>query len=173
MPAVFCRARRKTGLSALVGTLNTQVNGAYLFAGINADVKPIADYDQSPARSQPAGRRRRLRRGVRLPAVGPAGRQHLGQPTCRPFSIRRSPICSRIPAWKSTWSAASDQNVRSRISTSELIETSANANDDAIRKLASAYTMVADLGTANLNQSAYPGRRRHGLARSPARRSRG
>ena len=35
---------------------------------------------------------------------------------------------------------ASDQNVRSRISTSELIDTSANANDEAIRKLVSAYT---------------------------------
>ena len=40
----------KTGLSALIGTLNTQVNGAYLFAGINADVKPVAAYDQIPAR---------------------------------------------------------------------------------------------------------------------------
>ena len=50
---------------------------------------------------------------------------------------------------------ASDQNVRSRISTSELIDTSANANDAAIRKLASAYTMVADLGTAKLSQGAF------------------
>ena len=52
--------------------------------------------------------------------------------------------------------------MRSRISTTELIETSANANDAAIRKLASAYTMVADLGTANLNQAAFQTVRRHG-----------
>jgi flagellar hook-associated protein 3 FlgL len=45
--------------------------------------------------------------------------------------------------------------MRSRISTSELIETSVNSNDEAFRKLASAYTMLADLGTANLNQAAY------------------
>ena len=60
-----------------------------------------------------------------------------------------------MPAWTSNWSSASDQNVRSRISTSELIDTSTNANMHAIRKLASAYTMVADLGTANLNQDAF------------------
>jgi flagellar hook-associated protein 3 FlgL len=59
------------------------------------------------------------------------------------------------PAWKSTWSSASDQNVRSRISTSELIDTSVNVNDQAIRKLVSAYTMVSDLGTANLSQAAF------------------
>ena len=58
-------------------------------------------------------------------------------------------------AWSGTWSGASDQNVRSRISTSELIETSVNANDAAFRKLASAYTMVADLGTDKLNQNAF------------------
>jgi flagellar hook-associated protein 3 FlgL len=57
--------------------------------------------------------------------------------------------------WGSTWSAASDQNVKSRISTNELIETSVNANDAAFRKLASAYTMLADLGTDKLNQSAF------------------
>src|SRR5262249_23843066 len=57
--------------------------------------------------------------------------------------------------WKSTWSSASDQNVRSRISTNELIDTSANANDGAIRQLASAYTMMSDLGNANLNSDAF------------------
>ena len=58
-------------------------------------------------------------------------------------------------AWSSTWSAAADQNIKSRISTSELVETSVNANDEAFRKLASAYTMLADLGTANLSQTTY------------------
>jgi flagellar hook-associated protein 3 FlgL len=58
-------------------------------------------------------------------------------------------------AWTANWSAASDQNVRSRISTYDLIETSTNANEAAIRKLASAFTMVADLGTENLNRPAF------------------
>ena len=59
------------------------------------------------------------------------------------------------PAWKNTWSQASDQNVRSRISSSELVDTSTNANEDAIRQIISARTMVAALGTANLNQGAF------------------
>ena len=59
------------------------------------------------------------------------------------------------PSWSADWSSASNQNMRSRISTSELIETSTNANEAAFRKLAKAYTMVADLGVQNLSQSAY------------------
>jgi flagellar hook-associated protein 3 FlgL len=45
--------------------------------------------------------------------------------------------------------------VKSRISTSELIETSANANQPGVRKLAMAYAMVADLGIETLSEAAY------------------
>ena len=144
----------KSALSALIGTLNTQINGAFLFAGINADVKPIANYDQSP----PASNRQ---------AVADAFFTTFGFSQSDPQVATISPGAMQAfldtsfadifadAGWKSTWSSASDQNVRSRISTSELIDTSANANDEAIRKLASAYTMVADLGTANLSQAAF------------------
>ena len=67
-----------------------------------------------------------------------------------PFSAQFS-----ASAWSSNWSTASDRNMRSRISTSELVETSVNANDAGIRQLAEAFTMVADLGTQNLNASAF------------------
>jgi len=144
----------KSALSALIGSLNTRVNGAYLFAGINADVKPIADYYQ---------------------AAPAANRQGVADAFFAAFGFSQSdPQVAGISAgdmqtfldtsfadmfadagWKSDWSSASDQNVRSRISTSELIDTSTNANDAALRKLASAYTMVADLGTENLGDAAF------------------
>jgi flagellar hook-associated protein 3 FlgL len=59
------------------------------------------------------------------------------------------------PSWSTDLSSASNQNMRSRISTNELIETSTNANEAAFRKLAKAYTMVADLGAQNLSQPAF------------------
>ena len=58
-------------------------------------------------------------------------------------------------AWSGTWSSASDQNMRSRISASQTVDTSTNANQQAFRKLASAYTMVADLGVDGLNDDAF------------------
>jgi flagellar hook-associated protein 3 FlgL len=53
--------------------------------------------------------------------------------------------------WSSTWSAASDKPVSSRISRSELVNTSATANDPAFRNVAEAFTMIAGLGFGALN----------------------
>jgi flagellar hook-associated protein 3 FlgL len=58
------------------------------------------------------------------------------------------------PAWGANWSTADNQVMRSRISTTQTIDTSATANDPAFRKLAKAYTMLSDLGT-NFNQAAF------------------
>src|SRR5262249_24971739 len=42
------------GLQAFLDTVNTASNGAYLFAGINADQKPLADYYAAGASNRQA-----------------------------------------------------------------------------------------------------------------------
>ena len=133
--------------------LNTSVDGASLFAGINADVKPVTDYT----------------------APGSANAQAVADAFTTAFGVPQSdPSVANIDAgdmqdfldttfaglfdpsaWSGTWSAASDQNIRSRISSSELVETSVNANDETFRKLASGLTMIADLGITDLNEDAF------------------
>jgi len=135
----------------LTDTVNTAFDGAYLFAGINADVRPLSDYFDTPA---------------------PANRVAVASSFSGTFGFSQSdPVVASITgadmqtylntgfatlfdtaAWTTDWSTASSQNVRNRISTNELIETSTNANEKAITKLAMAYTMVADLGIENMNQ---------------------
>jgi flagellar hook-associated protein 3 FlgL len=144
----------KSSLSTLIGTLNTQINGAYLFAGINADVKPIAEYDQTPPAANQQGVADAFSAAFGFSQSDPQVAD-ISAADMQTFLDTSFADMFADTGWKSTWSSASDQNVRSRISTSELIDTSANANDEAVRKLASAYTMVADLGTANLNQAAF------------------
>jgi flagellar hook-associated protein 3 FlgL len=144
----------KTGSSAFAESINTTFNGTHLFSGVNTDVKPMQDYNGSPT---------------------PASRQSIVDAFTAEFGFAPSdPAASSInassmqafldttfaaqfadPAWGANWSGASSQNVRSRIGTSELIETSTNANDPAFRKLASAYAMVAELGSAGLNEQAF------------------
>jgi flagellar hook-associated protein 3 FlgL len=152
-PAVI-KGQAQSALAALADTLNTTFNGASLFAGINTDVRPITAYSTNPpsANAQAVASAFATAFGISQsdPAVAnivPAAMQSFLD---GPFSGLFDPA-----AWSSTWSTASDQNVKSRISTSELVETSVNANDVAFRKLASAYTMLADLGTDKLNQGAY------------------
>jgi flagellar hook-associated protein 3 FlgL len=148
------QGQARAALSAFADMLNTTFNGASLFAGINADVKPIADYNQQPpaANAQAVASAFATAFGVSQadPAVSSISAANMQAFLDGPFAGLFDPA-----AWSGAWSAAADQNVRSRISTSELIETSVNANDAAFRKLASAYTMLADLGTDKLNQNAY------------------
>jgi len=147
------QTQAKAALSTFADALNTTVDGASLFAGINADVRPVTDYN----------------------APGSANAQAVANAFTSTFGFSQSdPAVANITAgdmqnfldttfaglfdpssWSGTWSAASDQNIRSRISSSEMIDTSVNANDDAFRQLASVFTMVADLGTSDLNADAF------------------
>ena len=42
------RQSAQVSLKALIAGLNTSLNGEYIFAGINTDVRPITDYFQNP-----------------------------------------------------------------------------------------------------------------------------
>jgi flagellar hook-associated protein 3 FlgL len=138
-------------LQSLLATLNVTMDGQYLFGGINTGVAPIQDY-----------------------AAGSPSKTAVDTAFFATFGFaQNSPLASSItaanmqtfldttlktqfddPAWGLTWSTASDQVMRSRISTTQTIDTSVSANEPAFRKLALAYTMLSDLGT-NLNQAAF------------------
>ena len=141
-------------LVSFTAGMNTAQNGAYLFAGINTDVKPINDYFGTPPS---------------------AGKDAVDAAFVAAFGIAQSePGVGAITGadmqgfldgafadlfshaeWTATWSAASDQNITNRISTNERVATSTNANEAAFRNLASAYTMIFDLGIQDLNDEAY------------------
>lgn len=141
-------------LEGFLDAMNTTFGDGYLFAGVNSDVKPVTDYFDTPT---PANRQ----------AVADAFFTQFGFTQSDPAAANISatdmqtfldgPFAALFddPAWGTDWSSASSQNVRSRISTSETIQSSTNANEAAFRKLAQAYTMVADLGIQNLSQPAF------------------
>jgi flagellar hook-associated protein 3 FlgL len=140
-------------LKALAGALNANFNGQHIFAGINTDVKPFADYEATPSPAKAA--------------VDLAFSNYFGMSQTDPAVAGISEADMALflenefadlfedPAW-SAWSQASGtRNLQSRISMSELVETSVNTNEPAFRKLAMAYTMLSDLGGANLPSGAY------------------
>ncbi|WP_132255834.1 flagellar hook-associated family protein [Methylobacterium segetis] len=134
-------------LAALTAALNTSVSGQYVFGGTRADAPPVAAYAGSPASPARA-------------AVEAAFRDHFGFAKDSPraagvtasdmkafLATRLEPLASES-SWTSLWSQASSRNIDSRISLSETIETSANANAPALRKLAMAYVIASDLNLA-------------------------
>ncbi|MGE3066592.1 MAG: flagellar hook-associated family protein [Hyphomicrobiaceae bacterium] len=148
------QSQAQGNLTAMTDALNTTFDGAYIFSGINADVKPVGDYFQSPAGAARTAVASAFSTAFGVTQSDP-GAQSISAGDMQTFLDGAFSSLFDASSWSGTWSAASDQNVRSRISTTELVETSTNANEEAFRKLASAYTMVADLGVQNLSKETY------------------
>lgn len=148
----------KNNLQSLIASLNTSINGEYLFAGINTDVRPVADYYSTPTSATKTAFDTELANFCT--SVGAASPADLSASDLNTFIDTNLSNMFDATNWSDPatgWSSASNQNIKSRISTSELIETSSNANEPAFRKLAMAYTMVSELANKGLSEKAYQG----------------
>lgn len=127
-------------LSSVIGTLNGSLNGEFLFAGINTDVKPLADFldPASPSRQ----------------AFDAAFQTHFGfaPDDAAAASITTAQMEAFLDLvepqflgadWNALWSTATDQQITSRITLSETAQTSVSANITGVRKLAMAAAIVA------------------------------
>ena len=144
----------RNGLEAFTDSANASLGGVFLFGGINADAKPIATYMQNPPSAAQTAVASVFQGTFGMTQSDP-GVANISQTDMKTFIEGQFADLFEGLGWVGTWSSASDQNVRSRISTSELIDTSTNANQEPFRKLAEAYTMVADLGTQKMNDGAF------------------
>jgi flagellar hook-associated protein 3 FlgL len=143
-----------SSLETFADTVNTSFGGTYLFSGVNTDAKPIADYYTTPTSASQQGVANAFLAAFGISQSSPTA-VNISAAAMQAFLDTPFSDLFADPSWITDWSSASNQNVRNRISTNELIETSVNANDDAFRQLAKAYTMVADLGVENLNRDTY------------------
>lgn len=152
--ALGVQTEAESRLEGFLDTVNTSFNDGYLFAGVNSDVKPITEYFGTPTPASRQGVANAFLADFGITQSDPAV-QNISAADMQTFLDTTFADLFNDPSWSTDWSSASSQNMRNRISTSELIETSTNANEAAFRKLAKAYTMVADLGVENLSQPAF------------------
>lgn len=148
--ALTQKAARGT-LDTLTSVLNTSLNGEYLFAGTNTDVKPINDFKAgSPAKA----------------AFDTAFQTHFGFTQNDPAaqSISAAAMDGFMTAvvepmflgagWQANFSNATNQGITSRITLNETTEASVSANNVGIRKVAMAAAMISDLLDSNVGQAA-------------------
>ncbi|MBJ7407699.1 MAG: flagellar hook-associated family protein, partial [Bradyrhizobium sp.] len=120
-----------SNLQDLIGALNVSYNGSSLFSGINTQNAPITPY-----------------------AAGSASKNQVDADFLATFGFAQSsPAVATItpaqmqtfldttfdaefasPAWNTNWSSATDQTMQSRISTTEIAETSVSANEIGFRR---------------------------------------
>lgn len=145
----LAQTEAKAGLVAFSEKLNATSDGAYLLAGINSDVKPIDDYYAPGATSRASVQ------AAFTTAFGATPPEQITPAQMQAFLDGPFAALFADPAWGANWSNASDQNIRSRISTRELIDTSTNANEQVFRNMVQAFTMVADLSTSQLQPATF------------------
>lgn len=142
----------KAALKSMTSILNTSVNGEYLFAGINTDVKPINDFDApaSPARAAlEAAFLARFGFTHNDPAAA-----NITAGDMEDFLVNDVFPQFMGADWQTNWSNATDQQIVSRIALNETAETSVSANNDGVRKLAMAAAVVAVFFDSNLGSEA-------------------
>ncbi|KAA0078063.1 flagellar hook-associated family protein [Tardiphaga sp. P9-11] len=141
-----------SNLQSLLTTLNVAMDGQYLFGGINTAQQPMTPYEAgSPSKT----------------AIDAAFTATFGFPPGDVAAVNITPAAMENfldnafatefadPAWGTNWSSASDQVMRSRISTTQTVDSSVSANDKAFRKLTMTYTMLSGLDLQSLNQGTF------------------
>lgn len=130
-------------LRALIGTLNVNLAGQYLFAGINTDVAPLMDYhaDGAPGRAAAQGA---FAAHFGFAPTDPAAAA-LTRADIESFAETTFAALFDDPSWGALFSTASDRPIESRISTNETLASSVSANERAVRDLFMAYAFLGDV----------------------------
>ncbi len=144
----------RVALSYMISQLNTSFNGEQLFSGINTDLETIANYFSSPPPSSKLAVDSAFLTEFGITQSDPAVAA-ISATDMQTFLDGTFATLFEPAAWTSDWSAAADQNVTSRISPGSVVETGTNANLEPFRKLAKAFTMMADLAGEDLNKQAF------------------
>lgn len=145
-----------SALDAFTGAANLAVGGEYIFAGINTDVKPMEEYlgAGSPLKAAfdtafqtyfgfPASDATQT---VNIAASGAA-------PSMDHFLTSVVEPMFEDPAWTTNWSSATNETMTSRISQTEVVQTSTSANSEAFRKFALTAVVSRELVSLPLSDA--------------------
>lgn len=117
-------------LNSIVDKANFSSSGEYLFSGINTDVKPLKDTALSSSSSFLQAQLTSF-----MTANGIASKSDMTQSQMSTFLSQVEATFTSDAYWKANISNASDTNTQSRITQGEVVQTSVNTNDQAMRKL--------------------------------------
>lgn len=142
----------RAALQSLTSLLNSSLNGEYLFAGTNTDVKPLNDYlaASSPAKAAfDAAFLAHFGFDQNDPAAA-----NISQADMEDFIANGMEPLFTGAGWQADWSNATDQQIVSRIALNETAETSVSGNNEGIRKVAMAAALITEAFSGNLSAAA-------------------
>lgn len=140
----------RDALAQLNDKLNASFNGQYLFAGVNTDVRPVSTSPNDPA-------------SMGMVAVDASFMAQFGmsQTDASVSNITPENMSAYLEGgfdelfseagWRSNFSAAADKVIQSRVSMSEVVDSSASADAQSFRDITRALTLVAHTGIEKMN----------------------
>ncbi|KZK83366.1 flagellar hook-associated protein FlgL [Pseudovibrio sp. Ad13] len=147
-----------TELDKLTNTLNSNVNGVYVFGGINTGTAPVSGFTSLPSGPEvqiEQAFQAYFGHSINDPAteVIPAS----GEPTGKDWeTFLESPGFKDIfgADWTTHWSSATDEKMTSTIENGVTTDGSGSANEQAFSELAKGLSIVAVFGKLDLNLEA-------------------
>ncbi|WP_081157906.1 flagellar hook-associated family protein [Ensifer aridi] len=138
----------ESAMSAFSSAANLSFNGEFLFAGINTDVRPFEDYAAGSAAKTTFDNEL----ATFMTANGIASMSDFTVTQMEDFITNTlEPLYASDAQWAADWSKASSQNMTSRISTTEVVQSSTNATTDGFRKFALASVIASELMDENVS----------------------
>lgn len=147
-PSVVVNSAR-TALQDITAVLNTTHGGDYIFAGINTDAKPVADYAGSAMQASVDSA---FTAYFGFTKNDPAA-QSITAADMKTFLDTQVDVMFLGTGWSSL-STASDEGIRSRITRTQSVETSVSANEAGFRKAIYAAAIAAEFFSGNLGGAA-------------------
>eukprot|EP01037_Dinobryon_pediforme_P013682 gene13682-13798_t len=134
-------------LQDMANQLNTSQDGSYIFAGINSGVAPMTAYTSTSTAkaNMDASFSAAFGMSQTSTSVSTISASDMQAYLDGPFAA-----LNQGTGWSDT-SSASSTVLQTQIGPSETRNTSVSTNDTAFQKLATAYTMVAELGNSSFN----------------------
>lgn len=140
--------REITGaLQNFISLANASTGGEFLFSGINTDVQPMADYFAAGSAAKAAFD---TAFNAMLAGRDPS---EITADEMDDFLTNVVEPMFMGGDWEANWSDASDTNMSSRINSSEVIESSTNANAEGFRTFAMAAVVGVELLGLNLSST--------------------
>ncbi|OBZ92768.1 flagellar hook protein FlgL [Pararhizobium polonicum] len=144
--------QNKASISTFTSAANTSLNGEYLLSGINTDVQPLTEYSATSDAKASYDAALSTFMGAQTPPLTSLSEFSKEQMTDF-IENTLAPMYADPSVPGSQWSdysSASSQNMTSRISANEVIQSSTNVNTEGTRKFALASIISSELLSADL-----------------------
>ena len=145
------QGQAKNVLASLRDALNTDIDGAFLFAGRNQTSPPMRTFSGAAGEVQfDVLFQAEFGISKNDPSV-----QNITTAQLDGFLNGGLDTMFQSPGWEANFSSASDQNVLAYVNKGQRINTLANANELPIRQLVAALTAVSEISSGKLNDSTF------------------